>query len=378
MNEKRVVLKAFNFLKRVWHFLARMDLASILILAVLLLAVLGSCFPQLSPSIAASSESQARRESSLESRYGPWTGWLSAMGLFQLFSSPVFVLCVSLLIAASLVCTLNRWRATWRRAFHQEVCCPDATFETSEFVAHLISPTASISTSRLSQVTRKSLEGRGFRIKSEEAGETLYLRADRNRLALLGTLVSHLGVLLLLLGSTLTGLYAWRETLTLGAGMPASLSRLSGVTLSYEGFNIERYPDGSAKDYVAQVLLAQPGKQGQTGTIRVNEPMSDAGFQLYLNGFERTSAGDTITLLAVHDPGYCLVILAGFLLLLGIVVSLYLPHCCIFARLEPGGILHLAGRAERQACDFDGEFTRLVAEIEQSMAEPPEAGGLAQ
>jgi hypothetical protein len=90
-----------------------------------------------------------------------------------------------------------------------------------------------------------------------------------------------------------------------------------------------------------------------------------------------------VTLLTVHDPGYGVVITAGFLLLLGLTVSFNFPHCCIHARIEPQGAcpelaegacpelaegtLRLAGRADRRACGFGREFEALVEEIKRAV-----------
>jgi hypothetical protein len=47
-----------------------------------------------------------------------------------------------------------------------------------------------------------------------------------------------------------------------------------------------------------------------------------------------------------------------------VTVSLYFPRGWIQAWVEPGGTLKLAGWAERRACDFGREFTKLVEEVE--------------
>ena len=101
-------------LKRVCHFLARVDVAVVLLFVVLILAALGSCFPQLPAS--ANAERLAAWKSEVQGRYGSLTHFLRAIGAFRWFSSPHFWLSVALLALATLVCTLNRWRGVWRRA----------------------------------------------------------------------------------------------------------------------------------------------------------------------------------------------------------------------------------------------------------------------
>jgi cytochrome c biogenesis protein len=358
-------------LKRIWHFLAQVDVAAILIAMLLLLAALGSCFPQQPLPVATSPERQARWLESIESRYGALASFVVGVGFTQFFRSPLFLLSLALLGTATLVCTLNRWRATWRRAFYRGISCPDATFEVATHAAKL----TTLERTGFSQVLQGCLEKRGFRVRQGETNSSLHLRADRYRLGALATLVSHLGIPLLLLGAALSGLFAWRETLTIRTDEPISPSRPDGVVLQLEEFTIERYPDGSAAAYQARVRLIQASQKEQGRLIRVNEPLKYEGVSYHLVGFEHAGSRDTVILLAVSDPGYGLVILAGFMLLVGMTISFNFPHCCVFARLDPDGVLHLAGRVDRRAYDFEREFLSLVEELESTLELAKGEGG---
>jgi hypothetical protein len=98
--------------------------------------------------------------------------------------------------------------------------------------------------------------------------------------------------------------------------------------------------------------------------LGVNQPLAYAGVGFYLRGYGERDGGHAVTLLAVRDPGYTLVILAGFLLFLSLTLSFNFPRGWIQAGVEPDGTLHLAGWAERRAYDFGREFTTLVGEME--------------
>ena len=88
----------FPIPKRVYCFGGRGDVAAILILAVLLLAAIGSCFPQLPPLVAADPEREARWEAAMHARYGALTDLLAAGGAFRWFRSPVFLVPLALLV----------------------------------------------------------------------------------------------------------------------------------------------------------------------------------------------------------------------------------------------------------------------------------------
>ncbi len=339
----------------------RLDLAGVLILVVLLLAALGSCFPQLAPPVAADPERLARWAAGARARHGALADLLAASGAFNYASSAVFLVPIALLTTVTLVCTLDRWRGVWRRAFHQPVRCSDVAFDTTPHTTRL---TASSATD-LPEITSQVLKQWGFSVQSEIDGEVCFMRGDRNRLAPLATLVTHLAVLLLLVGVVLSSGYGWREEITVGPGEVVPVEHGSGWAVRNDGFAISRYPDGSASGYTAQVAVLEGNREAIHGRVRVNEPLVYNSVGFHLRGYAGTEGQHTVTLLAVRDPGYGLVIVAGFLLLLGLTVSFHFPHCRVYARAEPEGTLRLTGRADKRAFDFEREFTALVKEIER-------------
>jgi cytochrome c biogenesis protein ResB len=215
-------------------------------------------------------------------------------------------------------------------------------------------------------IVREPLERRGFRVLTQNVGDAVYLRGDRNRLAAIATLVTHVAVLALLLGAILSRGLGWREELAIGPDESKEVGYGSQLALRNDGFVIERYPDGSAADYQARISVINGNQVVTSGSVRVNQPLTYGGVGLYLRGYGETEGSYSLTLLAVRDPGYGLVIGAGFLLLLGLTVSFNFPRCWIQVRVNPDGTLDLAGWAERRACAFEREFTALVKKLDHS------------
>jgi cytochrome c biogenesis protein ResB len=356
-------------LKRAYRRLARLDLAAITMLIVLLLAALGSCFPQLSPSVAADAEQLARWETIVRDRYGALTDLLLASGAFRCFHSPVFLVPLALLVVATLVCLLDRWQRLWRRAFHRPVRCSRVALDSAPHTAGL---TASPEVD-LPAIVRECLERRGFHVRTTEVvtadRRLVYLRGDRNRSAPLATLVTHLGVLLLLVGVVLSSGFGWREEMVIGPGETVEVGRATGLALRNEAFTVVHYPDGSVAGYEAQVAVVEGQREMTHGCIQVNEPLAYNGIGFHLHGYEGIEERYSITLLAVRDPGYGPFVAAGFLMLLGMTVSFNFPHCWVHARVDPEGALYLAGRADRRAYGFGREFAALVEEIRHEPCE---------
>jgi cytochrome c biogenesis protein len=348
-----------NILKKTWRFLARLNVAAVLIIILLLLTALGSCFPQVSPAFTTDAEQLANWKIGIRDRYGGLTNVLTTLGVFRWFRSPVFIISLTLLAVLTLVCTLDRWRGVWQRAFHRPVSCPDGVFESGPHTARLKIPLTAAQPDTL----RESLRQRGFHVQAETIGDFLYLRGDRNRLAPLATLVTHLAVLLLLTGTVLSHAYGWQETLTIGPDETVSLGHDTGLALRNDGLAIVRYPDGNVASYQAQVTVFEAGQNVSPRPVQVNQPLTYNGIGFYLQGYGGTAGVYSIILLAVRDPGYGLVIVAGFLLLLGMTISFDFPHCWLHARLEPDGTLRLAAWAGRRACDFGREFKALTMEL---------------
>jgi len=368
--EQRLTRLVKDALKRVWRFGVRMDVAAVLIVLVLLAAALGSCFPQLSSSTMSDTDRWTRWETDTRVRYGALTDALVAGGVFRWFQSPVFLISLALLTVATLACALDRWPRVWRRVFRQSVRCPDLVFEAAP---HTVSLAAPPNTS-LVHVIQAKLESRGFRVRSEAADGSVYVRGDRNRFAPLATLLNHLAVLLLLLGAVLSSGYGWREEWTIGPGATIQVGHESGVALRHEGFTITRYPDGNVAAYEAQVAVIQNGRIDRCN-VRVNGPLSYNGIGFSLQGFRKVEDSYEVTLLAVYDPGYGVVIAAGLLLLLGLAMIFHFPYCCVRARIGADGGLRLAGEAGRYASDFEREFATLVQEIERAMGGEREKPG---
>jgi cytochrome c biogenesis protein ResB len=341
-----------------WNGLLRLDVAAALVAAVLLAAVLSSCFPTLTPELAADAGRLATWEAGIRARYGALADVLMAGGAFSLFRSPIFLVPLAALALATLACALDRWRKVWRRVFYRPALSSDAPFTAAPYTASL----AAAPDTPWPSVIRDSLEQRGFHVQSQTLGDILYLRGDRNRLAPLATLINHLAILLLLLGAGLSSA-GWREEVTIGPGQAAAVGQAAGLAARNDRFAIERHADGSVAAYRADITLLDGGREVIRRAVQVNQPLTYGSLGFYLRGYAETDGGTSVTLLAVYDPGYGLVIAAGAALLLGLVVIFYFPACSVYAQVAPGGTLRLAGQADRRTADFGREFEALVSEF---------------
>ena len=352
----------YRVLRPAYRLLGRIDVAAILLLTVLLLTAIGALFPQSSPSAQVDPEAHRPWLEALRGRYGTFTGLLTTIGAFHWYRSALFTAPVVLLTLSIAACTVQRWRPAWRGAFHHPILCSEAAFDRAPFFARGDLPGAPVAPSAV----RATLEQHGFRVRSQHQGDLFWMRGDRNRLAPLGTMVSHLGVLLLLLAIGISSVFAWREEMTIEPGRGVEIEHGTGLTVRNQGFVISRRSDGSAAGYRADVVVAGDNQEARRTSIRVGEPATYGNVGLYLRGFAQTEAGSDLALLAVYDPGYAPFVVASLLLLLGMTVTLNFPHCWVRVRAQPDGMLCVAGRGDRRAWDFEMEFRAILRELRMS------------
>jgi hypothetical protein len=317
----------------------------------------------------------ARWEGRVRARYGGLTSLLGAAGAFRWSHSPILWLATGSLVFAVLVCTVRRWRGVWRWALRRPVRWSESAFDRAAYTAELNVSSAA----NLTAVVRDSLARRGFHVRSEADGDFVHVRGDRNQLASMATLVTHAAVLALVLGVALSSAWGRREELTLPPGEAVAVGiksgwggrhisqsdGRSGLEVCNEGFTVMRYGDGKVAGYDAEVVLREGGLEAARGHIRLNQPLTYRGIAFSLQGYTSDEESYTVTLQAVRDPGYGVVVTAGLLMLLGLMVSFNLPYRCIHVRIGPEGLLRLVGRADRRAWGFRREFAVLVREIDR-------------
>lgn len=359
-----------DIFRRAWRWLARPGVMAVLIAALLAVMLMGAFLPQL-PEVAPGTAQLAEWQALAHARYGSLAPFLEAAGGYRIYRTPLLWVPLALLAVATLSCMVQRWNGYWRAAFGQPArLSPKGLRETTPDAAShtcIVEPSSGHDPARLdarSDMARRALEQRDYRVRAESASDAIWLLGDRNRLSRMCTLAEHLAVLIVLAGVGLSLVLGWRETLTIEPGGTAEIGHGTGIALRNHGFAIERYADGSPANYAAQVTV-ESGKETERREIGVNQPAVKRGARIYLQGYRPVPVGDqyAVTLLAVHDPGYGVAVGGGILFLVSVVVALYFPRNSVHIRISGDGTLRLAGWADRRAYTFDREFAGLVADL---------------
>jgi len=374
-------------LTRLWRFLGSTGLAVVLLIAVVLGALVGTLFPQLTPDTAIDPVAVARWLTTAQEKYGFRFGLYRALGLFDVYHSPWFLALVAALLLNTVVCTVDRLRVLWRAVrARPRIEQADAFYERMPNRVSL----AVASVEEGEQALRQVLGRRRYHVVAERRGGVTYLFAERNRLARLATLVTHTSLVLLVIGFLWSSWGGWRErAVALGPGQVYDVGHGRSFAVRSDGLEIDRYPSGQPSDYRAHLAVLERGAEVVCKTVRVNDPLTYRGVSFYLYSYGpagQVRAADAegqpvplqvesgfefaldryIVLQVVHDPGFKLVVLAGFLVVGGLIFSFYFPHNRLWARVTADE-LWLAGRTERDAMGFEKEFAGLVEGLKKGL-----------
>jgi hypothetical protein len=175
---------ATRWLRRLWRILGSIRLAAALLFALLLTSVVGSLFSQMpdDPSVSEPWLDAVRL------RYGPATGLWQALGLFDVYRSPLFLIVLAALLVNTLVCTVQCTSPLCRSLTRTPVVIQsDAFYQEAAMRAEW--PVARGGDAV--DVARQSLARRGYQVLVDGEADCAHICAERGKWGRLGSPVSH-------------------------------------------------------------------------------------------------------------------------------------------------------------------------------------------
>jgi len=265
-------------LRTIWNLLTNVKFALVLVGTALTAGMIGVVIPQVpgpmrSNPTARSAWLELRRDS-----YGPLTDPMDTVGLFDVFHSAWFNGLWALIIVAVTVCTVSRFRPTWRSVQRPQLNVADGYFERAHHRANF---TFAGGAEPVEAMLRKR------RYKVERAGErdgATYLFADRFAWSQYGTFLSHLALLMLLIGALLTTMVGYDKTFIFAEGEPeAALFDEAGPNQMFIKVN-EAFrgtdENGNIIDYYSDIEVRR-GDETKTCTTTVNDPCHAFGYKVH-------------------------------------------------------------------------------------------------
>jgi cytochrome c biogenesis protein len=202
----------------------------------------------------------------------------------EFFHSGWFLAPGILLVVSILICNMNRWKNIRALISGGKVKQPEHFFTESESKCETVD--CQLSPVRASPKVASALRTRGYRVRSENEGDRVYLAADKNRYFKLGTYASHLSLILFVLAYIIGTGFGFRDTsFTIAEGQTKEVGHSTGLSLSLISFTDEYYSDNTPKDFRSQVILYKNGQEMDQALIRVNQPLIYEGTRFYQSFF---------------------------------------------------------------------------------------------
>jgi len=143
------------------------------------------------------------------------------------------------------------------------------------------------------------LEKRGLSIVSREDASGIRFAASSGRWRSPGTMLFHIGILVITIGGVIGSFGGWRETMLVRVGSSAPLPRDSTLAIRVEDFEIVTTGNLEIKDFISTLsILDSRGSVVASGAVEVNRPMKVGKCRIYQseytideNEFERSRIG---------------------------------------------------------------------------------------
>jgi len=272
----------FDPLRATWRLLTNVKFAVALVTVAVLASLLGVVLPQLPAEMRGNPPARSAWLELQREDFGWLTGTLDGLDLFDVFHSPWFLALWFVIVAAVTVCTISRFPPTWRSVQRPQTRVSGRYFETAR---HRASFTHAGGVKAVEGLLRR----RRYTVtRTHEDKDSTELFAERFPWTQYATFISHMALLMLLVGGLLTNLAGFQRTLALAEGRPAAPlfgdpgpgQIFVGMEDAHQGVDAA----GNIIDFHSDLLLRR-GDEVVRCTATVNDPCSAFGYRFHQAAF---------------------------------------------------------------------------------------------
>ncbi|MDX8401842.1 MAG: cytochrome c biogenesis protein ResB [Mariprofundaceae bacterium] len=275
--------------KRAWVRLGSMSLAIILLVVLSIASVIGTVLLQ--------NQDQA----DYLQQFGPLWYWVfRSLGLFDMYHTWWFLTLLGFLMLSLTACLWRNIPKMFKEMHNRKVWIADKTLHRLPFFRRWeglkVAPEAVLA------AFRKALPGWEFREESFEG--TRIVRADKGRWNKWGYILTHAGILVILIGGWVSVQFGFRGNMAVPEGQTErTISFLKGTEtetmempfrIRCNDFHIEFFPTGQPKEFRSNLTIIDQGQEVLTKDIIVNEPLYYKGVRIYQASFG--DGGSTVRL----------------------------------------------------------------------------------
>ena len=279
----------------VWKKLTSVRVAIMMILIVAFMAFLSVLIPQVPPQFTGSIERIQEHVELQRGTWGPFTDVLANFpwfydargGIFNLYNQPYWYALVAVLALAVTTCTISRFPPIWRTVSRPRKRVNDAYFERARYRLDFTTPAEPA-------LIEAAFRRRGYGVTKEERDGATYLFADRFSWAMLGTFLSHAGLIALIVGTLITKVGAEEIQFWLGESESHPLFATAGdrqqIQVIVDDASASFTNDGQALDFRSAVRVTSGGEEIAAGEVTVNGPITFNGWRLHQAAYYENGA----------------------------------------------------------------------------------------
>jgi len=265
----------------VWRFFSSVKLTLFLLIVLAIASILGTVIPQM-----------PQRES-LEFARGLSPGMFklfSFLNLFDMYHSLWFRVLIGCLALNLIVCSMDRFPATWRQFRFRPSPDRNKPFENlplnQTFLADgNVEDTANHVTRFIKTYFRK--------IQRKHTKDRHYFLCEKGRYSRFGVYLVHLSVLVILIGGLIGSYFGFDGYINIVEGEQIDAIEVRklakpmklGFEVRCDKFTVEFYDTGAPKEFRSELSFSENGKEMKKETLLVNHPIKFKGMTFYQSSY---------------------------------------------------------------------------------------------
>ena len=289
-----------NPLRAVWWLFTNVRFAVVLLAVLCALSLLGVVLPQMPLNVRGDVVAEQQWLDVQEGRFGFLTPVLDRAQLFDVFHARWFAVLLALTSVSTGAYVLSRVTGVWRAITQPRKRVPDRFFDVAP---DRLKVEGALDIDRLVTALRTSR----YRVERFTEAGTTYLFADRLAWAQVGSLLTHVAVIVFILAAVVSKADAFESPLFLaeGATLPVFPVRdADQIQVELRNAEGEFAPSGQPLDYRADLTLYRRGEEVKQCASTVNTPCSYDGYKFYQSAYFGFGAGMEVRDLATGNVLY--------------------------------------------------------------------------
>jgi cytochrome c biogenesis protein len=222
---------------------------------------------------------------------------LNFFNLFNMYHSWWFSAILLLLVINLISCSLHRFPGVWRQISRKPIGLDDPMLKTLPYVEKISIPSP-METKKEGDVRShlKKWLGNPVRFDTES---TITFFAEKGKFSRLGVYITHLSLLIILVGGILGSLYGFKGHVEILEGemvdqiflriKDEEIPKPIGFSVRCDDFNITYYdlnrPEKHVKEYTSHLTIFENGNEVLKKTVRVNHPLHYKGLAFYQSNY---------------------------------------------------------------------------------------------